>query len=201
MSSPLHPAIDPLDIYPPGIFLLFFWPSHGACRISVSKAGIKPTSPAVEAQNLKYWTTQEAPSPRTLSCVHTKTLPCVQSSSPSSAPNWKQPRWLLLGERSSIHQWDTTQPWKTTRLLTHDSEGECQRCCRKWKKQVSIPLTQHRKTGTSNKQLGAEVSRGWQEWGLCDRGQPCILTAVLLTHVCTHRVHADVHAGDFVTVA
>ena len=87
MSSPLHPAIDPLDIYPPGIFLLFFWPSHGACRISVSQAGIKPTSPAVEAQNLKYWTTQEAPSPRTLSCVHTKTLQCVQSSSPTQTEN------------------------------------------------------------------------------------------------------------------
>ena len=40
----------------------------------------------------------------------TKTLQCVQSSCPSSAPNWKQPQGPLMGEWSSIQQWDTTQP-------------------------------------------------------------------------------------------
>lgn len=54
-----------------------------------------------------------------------------------------------------------------------------------------IPLHSTGKTGTSN-ELGVEVSRRWQEWGLCDRGQPCILTAMLLTHICTRRVHTDV---------
>ena len=59
------------------------------------------------------------------------------------APNWKQPQGPLMGEWSSIQQWDTTQPWKRTRLLTPNSEDECQRYSGTWKRQVSIPLTQH----------------------------------------------------------
>lgn len=97
-----------------------------------------------------------------------------------------------MGEWSSIQQWDTTQPWNRTRLLTPNSKDECQRYSGTWKKQVSIPLTQHWENRNFQ---GAAWGGGKQKvtgvrslW----RGQPCILTAMLLTHICTHCVHTDV---------
>ena len=38
-----------------------FWPCHAACGILVPRPGIKPTSSALEAQNLNHWTTREVP--------------------------------------------------------------------------------------------------------------------------------------------
>ena len=37
----------------------FFWPCHVACDILVPWPGIKPTSPALEAQCLNHWITRE----------------------------------------------------------------------------------------------------------------------------------------------
>ena len=42
-------------------FLLFFWLCHAACRILVPQAGIEPTPPAMEVQNLNHWTVREVP--------------------------------------------------------------------------------------------------------------------------------------------
>lgn len=55
-----------------------------------------------------------------------------------------------------------------------------------------IPLHSTGKAGTSN-ELGVEVSRRWQEWGLCDRGQPLHPDChAAYTHLHTPRVHTDV---------
>ena len=40
-------------------YSLFFWPSHGACRILVPQPWIEPASPEVEARNLNHWTARE----------------------------------------------------------------------------------------------------------------------------------------------
>ena len=46
-------------ICPPIVVGFFF--GCLACRILVSPRGIKPTSPAVEAQSLNHWTTRDVP--------------------------------------------------------------------------------------------------------------------------------------------
>ena len=38
-----------------------FWLHHAACRVLVPQQGIKPASPALEAQSLNRWTTKEVP--------------------------------------------------------------------------------------------------------------------------------------------
>ena len=42
-------------------FFSLFWPHHVACRILVSRPGIEPTPPAVEALSLNRWTAKGVP--------------------------------------------------------------------------------------------------------------------------------------------
>ena len=42
----------------------FFWQCHTACGILVTRPGIEPMSPAVEAQSPNHWTAREVPTPR-----------------------------------------------------------------------------------------------------------------------------------------
>ena len=44
------------------IYLIFFLPLHGACRILVPWPGIEYLTPIVEVQSLNHWTTKEVPS-------------------------------------------------------------------------------------------------------------------------------------------
>ena len=41
------------------LFIYLFRPHHVACRIFVPRPGIKPITPAVEAQSLNHWTARE----------------------------------------------------------------------------------------------------------------------------------------------
>ena len=42
-------------------FFSFFLLHYAACGILVPQPGIKPMSPAMEAQSLNHWTTREVP--------------------------------------------------------------------------------------------------------------------------------------------
>ena len=43
------------------IFFFFFWPHCTACGILISRPGIEPAPPALEAQSLNHWTAREDP--------------------------------------------------------------------------------------------------------------------------------------------
>ena len=43
------------------MFYLFIWPFYGASGILSFQPGLKPRPPAVGAQCLNHWTTQEGP--------------------------------------------------------------------------------------------------------------------------------------------
>ena len=77
---------------------IFFWGGgifHVACGILVPRAGIKPMSPALEAQSVNHWTTREVPvNPSCLSVFYMVVYICE-----SHTPNLS-----LLHHPSSIHQ-------------------------------------------------------------------------------------------------
>ena len=56
--SPLFLFLDAYFFF----FFFFFWLHHAARGILVSRQGIKPELPAVEAQSLDRWATREVPS-------------------------------------------------------------------------------------------------------------------------------------------
>ena len=43
------------------VFVFIFWPCRAACGILFPRPGIKPLTPAVEAQSLNHWTAREVP--------------------------------------------------------------------------------------------------------------------------------------------
>ena len=82
---------------------------HVACGILVPRPGIKPMSPALEAQSLNHWTTREVPvNPSSLSVFYM--IVCICES--------HTPNLSLLHHPSSIHQrTDAFELWCWSRHL------------------------------------------------------------------------------------
>ena len=61
----LSASVDSLfldALFPDGMCLLFyFWLHHTTCGILIPQPGIKPVSPALEAQSPNHWTAKEVP--------------------------------------------------------------------------------------------------------------------------------------------
>ena len=90
------------------------------CGILVPQPGIKPTSPALEAQSLNLWTTREVPQWITSNteCGGSHAMQCLKLGHNKDSFHWSFPLSLILGEAGGPVVRTPKQHWEISNLPT-----------------------------------------------------------------------------------